>query len=271
MKVRRVDLYPDEWLAGTGVLDAAETGIYITACALIYSHGGPIPKEELRCRIRGHGNAFNRAYARLLELGKLVENDGEITNKRCENELQKADKRIINAQENGGKSSGRPRKNKEIDNQPGLQTEKLTTNHQPPTTNQEDSVGSNEPTAAPAALPAPLAVVAGTAHDPKRELYDLGKQVLGKSGGGQITKLIAYHAGDLEAAKYTMNQVVAAAYPAEYLGKILNREVSAPYDFDADMRRMGVSPDGTSFGDAKWVDPLKRPGDDGRGNLQVVG
>jgi hypothetical protein len=47
MKVRRVDFYPDEWLAGTFNLAADERGVYVTICALIYSHCGPIKADGL--------------------------------------------------------------------------------------------------------------------------------------------------------------------------------------------------------------------------------
>jgi uncharacterized protein YdaU (DUF1376 family) len=100
-KIRHVDFYSDEWLAGTLALDAAERGVYITACALIYSHGGPIPREELQRLAGCHGNAFRRIMATLFRLGKLLENGSEIDQKRCENELKKARISIEKASENG--------------------------------------------------------------------------------------------------------------------------------------------------------------------------
>ncbi|HXE05181.1 MAG TPA: DUF1376 domain-containing protein [Bryobacteraceae bacterium] len=241
-KIRRVDFYADEWLAGTRRLDALETGIYITACALIYSNDGPVAIGDLREAARCHGHAFNRAYKRLIELGKLTENDGQISNKRCINELQNARIRIEKAQQNGGKG-GRPRnKNKDMPKPGGFREEKLTINHQPPTTNLEGSVGSNEPTAAEAApppvvaVPPPLIVVAGTAHkpppDPKRETYTLGRAILGKSAGGMITKLLDMHDGDCAATLYTLRQAQAAAFPREYLGRILSGEERAPVDWN---------------------------------------
>lgn len=101
-KVRRVDFSPDEWLAGTMSLDNAERGLYITACALIYSHGGPVPIDELKARSVDHGNSFNRQLRRLVALGKLVRNGSEITNKRCENELEKAGKRAEKGRDMAG-------------------------------------------------------------------------------------------------------------------------------------------------------------------------
>lgn len=135
-KVRHIDWYPDEWLGGTIGLNNDARGLYITACCLIYSAGGPITREHLRAACRDHGHAFNRQYATLIEAGKLIENDGQITNKRSINELQKAQKRTAKAQQNGGKG-GRPTKeNNEIGKPDGFPEEK--TNYQPPTTNQEE-------------------------------------------------------------------------------------------------------------------------------------
>jgi uncharacterized protein YdaU (DUF1376 family) len=96
MKIRRVDFYPDEWLAGTEELEADECGVYIRICALIYSHGGPIRADGLAKRCRVHGNAFRRIKTRLIDLGKIIETGGEITVKRCEKELENARKRLEN-------------------------------------------------------------------------------------------------------------------------------------------------------------------------------
>lgn len=64
--------------------------------------------------------------------------------------------------------------------------------------------------------------------DPKKQLYDLGKSALGPGYGGQITRLLKHHDGDVAAALYTMRQVAEAAGPPEYLGKILGRQVPTP-------------------------------------------
>lgn len=102
-KVRRIDFSPDEWLQGTRRLDNATRGLYITACALIYSIGRPIDREELRIACRDHGNAFNRQIVRLISLGKLEETDGKLMNKRCGIELEKAEIRSENASESAAK------------------------------------------------------------------------------------------------------------------------------------------------------------------------
>ncbi len=93
-KVRHVDFYADEWIAGTSELTLEERGMYITACALIYSRGEPVTRDHLRRVCCVHGRTFAAVLGRLLALGKLSENDGKIGQKRAEKELKTARKRI---------------------------------------------------------------------------------------------------------------------------------------------------------------------------------
>jgi uncharacterized protein YdaU (DUF1376 family) len=103
-KIRYFDFYADEWIAGTVGMSLADEGLYIRACALIYSHGGPIALEHLKksCR-EDHGHTVNASLRRLIEAGKLSSNGGQIDSKRCANEIQKACKRIANGRQNVAK------------------------------------------------------------------------------------------------------------------------------------------------------------------------
>lgn len=117
MKVQRVDFSASDWLGGTIGLSIAERGVYVTACALIYTQGGAIFRADLRRACPGEGRAFSRAVNRLIETGKLVMVDGRMDQKRCEIELERAKKRIENATKNGH-LGGRPAsKNNELENQ----------------------------------------------------------------------------------------------------------------------------------------------------------
>jgi len=136
-KVRHIDWYSDEWIAGTYELTNAERGLYITACCLIYSVGGPITRDRLRAACRDHGHAFSRQLDTLIQTGKLSANGEQIDNKRCANELQKAGKRVVKAEQNGIKGGRPPNENKDIAKPAGFKSEKLTTNYQLPTTNQQ--------------------------------------------------------------------------------------------------------------------------------------
>ncbi|WP_022727246.1 DUF1376 domain-containing protein [Fodinicurvata sediminis] len=143
MKVRRVDYYPDEYIAGVGnVLRADEAGVYWMVCTLIMSEGGPIPYNDRRlaglCMIRP--SQLRRIIEKLVDMGKLGLDDGnKLYQKRAQSEVERASKRIQSASENGAKG-GRPsqktQENQDKGKAIGLSAEKLTTNHQPPTTNQ---------------------------------------------------------------------------------------------------------------------------------------
>lgn len=143
-KVRRVDFYPDEYIAGVGnLLRADEQGIYWMICALITSEGGPIARNEMRlgglCLMRQ--TDVRKIIDKLVAMGKLsLTDDGKLSQKRAQTEVELSSKRIQTASENGSKG-GRPAKkdelNQEMDKPDGLSGEKLTTNYQLPTTNQD--------------------------------------------------------------------------------------------------------------------------------------
>jgi uncharacterized protein YdaU (DUF1376 family) len=142
VKVRHIDWYADEWLAGTYELSNDERGLYITACSLIYSTGGPITRDRLKAACKDHGRAFNRQLEALIQSGKLTVNGREISQKRCENELERAGNRHGKARENGEKGGRPPKENKDIEKADGSSPEKLrarSTNYQPPTNQPEDA------------------------------------------------------------------------------------------------------------------------------------
>jgi uncharacterized protein YdaU (DUF1376 family) len=188
VKIRRIDFSPDEWIAGTVGLSNAERGLYITACALIYSHGGPIPEVELRRSCRDHGHSFKSQLSRLISLGKLLSKDGQIDNKRCSNELQKAFKRFSKTGQNFSKEvQNEPECNENNDlHEPrararGRHHQPSTINHQP----VEDPDASASGVVAPA-----------RATDPKDPLS--GR----KKPNGRKTRIAADWCPDLTDCQY---------------------------------------------------------------------
>jgi uncharacterized protein YdaU (DUF1376 family) len=169
LKIRRVDWYFDEWLAGTARLDAAVRGVYVTICNMIYSHGGPIESEGLASLCGCHGNTFRRVMDRLKTLGKIIENGSQISVKRCGKEIEKARIRLVNARENGGKGGRRHKKINEVGKPTGYFSEKLagaSFNLQPPTIKDSEAKAS-----AAAVAPAVL-------HDPVKILWNKGLALL---------------------------------------------------------------------------------------------
>ena len=108
-KIRHVDFYADEYLAGVATLSAVDIGVYWTACAMIYSRGGPIEIADLKGFMRLHWRAFDASMARLIKAGKLTLEGGQVSCKRCASELQKAVTKVLQWSQNGSKG-GRPSK-----------------------------------------------------------------------------------------------------------------------------------------------------------------
>jgi hypothetical protein len=141
-KARRVDYYPDEYIAGVGgILRADEQGVYWMICTLIMSEGHAIEENDRRlsalCGIRP--SDARRIIEKLVANGKIGrQSDGKLFQNRAQSEVERSLKRIQTASENGS-NGGRPSekdKGKQPDKKAGgLSDEKLTTNHQLPTTN----------------------------------------------------------------------------------------------------------------------------------------
>lgn len=138
MKVRRVDFSPDEWIGGTIGLSNADRGLYITACAMIYSAGKSIKISDLFAACVDHGNALKTQLDRLVEKGKLLRNGDKIDQKRARKELQKAQKRSRKARQNGLKGGRPPNNISDLQKPDGLQDSKAPVrDHQPSTTNHQ--------------------------------------------------------------------------------------------------------------------------------------
>lgn len=137
MKVRRIDYSADEFLVGTRGLSDAECGVYWRACSLIYSHGGPIPVDELRRWCSSRKNDFDAIVKRLVDGGKLTRNQHELGQTRAQRELERATKRAEKWRENGA-NGGRPvKENNAIEEPSGLSKNNRASNDQLPTINHQ--------------------------------------------------------------------------------------------------------------------------------------
>lgn len=81
-----IKFYPSDFLAGTSGLSPAERGVYITLLCLIYEADGPIERHDARLsrRCGSPKAAFLRILEALIDEGKIVEDDGMLSNKRAE-------------------------------------------------------------------------------------------------------------------------------------------------------------------------------------------
>lgn len=64
--------------------------------------------------------------------------------------------------------------------------------------------------------------------DPEKELFDRGKQVLGKSAGGQITKLLRAKGNNVALARAAIEQASTKQNPAEYIGAVVRGGTGPP-------------------------------------------
>lgn len=169
MKIRYIDFSPGDWLGGTIGLSLEEEGLYVRICALIWSRGERITEDLLRAATKAHGNKVNALLASLHAKGKITRNGREIGQKRAENELEKAEKRVRKASENGAKG-GRPNG---LAKAPGSRAVKATTTT---TTKEEDSEATP-------LLPA----------DPVKAIFDRGLTILGQAHRSLLGKMRRDH------------------------------------------------------------------------------
>jgi uncharacterized protein YdaU (DUF1376 family) len=105
-----VKFYSSDWLAGTSGLTVAEKGVFITLCALIYEHGGPVAHDSSRLarRCGCPKVTFEKILASLIDEGKVTLAHGHLTNDRCESEIMGRKNRSENARALAEKRWGAP-------------------------------------------------------------------------------------------------------------------------------------------------------------------
>jgi hypothetical protein len=138
VKIRRVDLYADEFLAAiAGEMTAAELGVYWLVNLLCYSRRGMIDRDLtwIRAKLRPHksNKDIGRIIERLIETGRLVAEGAQIGCRRAVEEVERATCRVEEAAKNGRKGGRPPKHINGFDKPGGLFSEKLTNNYQPPT------------------------------------------------------------------------------------------------------------------------------------------
>jgi uncharacterized protein YdaU (DUF1376 family) len=94
-----VAFYPDDWLAGTRGMTAAQTGVYITLTAMMYSRGAPLGMDSAHlARLCGiPAGSFKKVVAALISDGKIIEAEGGLWSRRVDRELAKTSDRSAKA------------------------------------------------------------------------------------------------------------------------------------------------------------------------------
>jgi uncharacterized protein YdaU (DUF1376 family) len=234
----RFDFYPRDWHLDTRELSNAAKGVYIDLLSSMYARGGPLPYDERElCRLCGCATvrSLRPLLDELITNGKLRITDGYLVNGRTMEEIAKAERRQEVAREGGNAKAEAVRAEYELN----------SSRTQPETRAdiQENQQGSScSPSPSKKEDPPTEGADAPVIFDPKRPLYDLGKDVLGPSAGGQVTRLLRYCADDIDAAMRTLAVAKTKSNPGQYIGGILRgQRPPEPTDWDAEYRRIGVS------------------------------
>ena len=234
----RFDFYPRDWHLDTRDLSNAAKGVYIDLLAAMYARGGPLPMDEREiCRLCGCATtrSLRPLLSELIAKGKLKLINRHLTNGRAMEEIAKFERQMALSSK-GGKARSKRIQGEFEPNTTGTEAVTLLDI-------AEDQTGSGQlpSPSLPPSKDIPPTEGAYAPADPKKPIYDLGKSLLGKSSGGQVTKLIEYHRGDLVQTMRTLRLSAGTSTPREYVGAILRGDRQLATDWDLEYRRMGVS------------------------------
>jgi uncharacterized protein YdaU (DUF1376 family) len=234
----RFDFYPRDWHLDTRDLSNAAKGAYIDLLASMYARGAPLPADERElCRLCGCATArsLRPLLAELVSKGKLKLVDGHLTNGRAMEEIAKIERQKA-VSSKGGEARAHRVKTAFSSNSARTQAETCPDIVE----NQRGNVCPPSPSIEERRIP-PTEGAGAAPIDSKKPVYDLGKIVLGRSSGGQVTNLIRHHGNDLMATMHTLNLAANKSDPREYVGAILRGDNPPETDWDTEYRRMGVS------------------------------
>lgn len=226
----RFDFYPRDWFLDTRDLTNAAKGVYIDLLATIYARGGAIPENERElCRLTGCATArsLRPLLSELIAKGKLRLVNGAITNGRAEEEIAKFESLRTNGGKGGKSRSARVR---------GELGSNSARTHAETADESEQKQQVNIKPPSPSPSPSPIdSVSKDTGADapsdaPKKALYDLGRKLLGKRPGGQVTRLLQACQGDIAHALDLLRQAESKSSPSEWIAGVLRRREQADAD-----------------------------------------
>jgi hypothetical protein len=212
----------DAWDEGTVELSLEEEAAYLRVCHQIYRRRGPIPNSEaLLCSLwRCHKNKVRSLLQRLISAGKVQVNpEGYLSNTRATQELHHRETlstRRAYAGRVGGTRSGEVRR-KPLESSNVIEAFASV----PRTRGEERREEERRVDAAPAASNINIKA-------PDAELFAKGRDLLGKSAGGLIKRLLDSKGGNVPLAMAALLQASTKENPREYLGGVINRKSTAP-------------------------------------------
>lgn len=149
MSITYISFYPSDWLGGTRRLSAEETGVYITLVCQMYEDAGAIERDDERLhRLCGTKSrrTFSLTLDRLISMGKIMEDDGLLSNVRVQEEIEKITKVSAKAKAAAdARWKRKPNKNNGGTNAGASSRHMPTINHKPLTINQDIFSDENIP------------------------------------------------------------------------------------------------------------------------------
>jgi len=200
MSLPRMSWHIGDYHKDTGHLYAAEHGAYFLLCLHYWATGG-LPDDDRQ--LAGIARMTSREWkAARPVIEPLFKGEGKWKHKRIEIELAAAQAKYLKRAA-AGKQGGIAKAN-------GKQCSSNATakSYQPITDNPKEKKD-----AAPSAR---------TPVDAERELFDRGKEVLGKDAGGLVARLRKSKSGSIELARAAIEQAATKQNPREYIGRILS-------------------------------------------------
>lgn len=211
------DFYPADFMNGVRGLTPQEVGVYTMILCRIYEECGPVEfhRDRLATYCGMRVKTFTKVIDRLVDLGKFQLADGSLRNARAMAEISnRADKLKNNSK--AGRASAKKRKEKQgvepTDVQQPLNhtdtDENITPTDNPPSENYLPGARS----------PVPFV---DFSNPTEKQIYDFGKRVLGKSAGGQITRLRKMWNFDDRAVADILRQASEKSSPPEWIAAVL--------------------------------------------------
>jgi uncharacterized protein YdaU (DUF1376 family) len=211
MKRLWMPLYVADYLADTAHLSTIEHGAYILLIMHYWTKGSLPSDDDTVRRITRLDKRQWVAHRDILASMFLT----GWRHKRIDNELAKAIEKSKANSANAHKRHAERTSNAErSDTQSQLQSEEIITT----TSFEERPIGAK----------APLLEVVKTNEKPDARVYRRGREILGPSGGGLVTRVIKAKGGNLNLAMALLEQAAAAGDPKPYLAKAI-RNIEPEY------------------------------------------
>jgi len=219
-----MQLYIADYLGDTQHLTTEQHGAYLLLLMAMWRAGGRLPNDPAKLARIARVSA-RRWHIVGAEVMPFFEVEGDqITQKRLEREHQKAlsisEKRSV-----AGKAGNSAKSLKTNEPSPAIADQLPDHTYAGFQISERSKEGSNSETNVSGAA-------APSKADLEKELFTRGREVLGKSAGGVIAKLLKHHQGNTALARSDIERASTKASPAEWVGAVLRNgaKTAAPAD-----------------------------------------